>query len=78
MDEAEAFCGGPALLLVTGHAVDGRSCKPLPMMGEGLPAMLLSDLELRACAQQVMKQHGGKALLHVASCIDELATAGGR
>jgi hypothetical protein len=45
---------------------------------EGLPAMLLSDLALRACAQQVMKQHGGKAPLHVASCIDELSAAGGR
>lgn len=38
--------------------------------------MLLSDLELWACAQQVMKQHGAKAPLHVAVRIGEMATAG--
>jgi len=36
----------------------------------------LSDWELWACAQQVIKQHGAKAPAHVASRIGELATAG--
>jgi hypothetical protein len=38
--------------------------------------MPLDDWELWACAQQVIKQHGAKAPLHVATRIGELATAG--
>ncbi|MGC4252417.1 MAG: hypothetical protein QM605_13405 [Sphingobium sp.] len=36
----------------------------------------LSDWELWACAQQVIKQHGTKAPAHVARRIGELATEG--
>jgi hypothetical protein len=38
--------------------------------------MPLSDWELWACAQQVIKQHGAKAPMHVAARLGELATAG--
>ena len=38
--------------------------------------MSLTDWELWACAQQVIKQHGGKAPLHVSARIGELANAG--
>ncbi|QGP79983.1 DUF6961 family protein [Sphingobium sp. CAP-1] len=38
--------------------------------------MPLDDWELWACAQQVIKQHGAKAPLHVAARIAELATEG--
>lgn len=40
--------------------------------------MLLDDWELWACAQQVLKQHGARAPLHIANRIGELATAGDR
>ncbi|KKW92232.1 DUF6961 family protein [Sphingobium chungbukense] len=38
--------------------------------------MPLDDWELWACAQQVIKQYGAKAPVHVAGRIGELATAG--
>ncbi len=38
--------------------------------------MALSEWELWACAQQVIKQHGAKAPVHVATRIGELAEAG--
>ena len=38
--------------------------------------MLLDDWELWGCAQQVMKQHGGRAPLHVARRIGELTSTG--
>lgn len=36
----------------------------------------MTDWEIWACAQQVIKQHGAKAPLHAASRIGDLATAG--
>lgn len=38
--------------------------------------MPLTDWEIWACAQHVVKQHGAKALAHVATRIGELAAAG--
>ncbi|WP_416463159.1 DUF6961 family protein [Sphingomonas sp. VDB2] len=38
--------------------------------------MTLTDWELWACAQQVVKQHRAKAPAHVATRIGELAAAG--
>lgn len=38
--------------------------------------MPLDDWELWAAAQQIIKQHGAKALAHVAQRIGELAAAG--
>ena len=38
--------------------------------------MAISEWELWACAQQVIKQHGAKAPVHVATRIGELTAAG--
>lgn len=38
--------------------------------------MALTDWELWACAQQVIKQHGAKAPAQIATRIGELAAAG--
>ena len=38
--------------------------------------MPLTDWELWACAQQVIKQHGAKAPAHVAAMIGTMETAG--
>ena len=38
--------------------------------------MAISEWELWACAQQVIKQHGAKAPAHVATRIGELAAVG--
>jgi hypothetical protein len=45
-------------------------------MGRRGGRSILTDWEIWACAQQVIKRHGVKAPLHVACQIVELATAG--